>query len=225
MATYRDVLPTLLEPGRQGLMDLKDQRFGKLVVLQRVRTPKGVRQRWLCRCDCGQTVTVGHERLIHTRSPKTHCGCALKGLPTLYSQEYHIWDSMHRRCETPTHVGFEHYGAKGIKVCEKWSGEEGFKNFLADIGPRPSPGHSIDRSDPGKGYTNETLPDGRKQVRWATSKEQGRNKRSTVRIPDPRPGKNGELIAVAQLAEEQGLTYHKCRYQLQKQGLWPYTDQ
>ena len=61
---------------------------------------------------------------------------------------YDIWQSMRRRCSDPKHVSYRYYGAKGIKVCDRW---ESFKAFKQDMGERP-PGLTLDRKDSKKDY-------------------------------------------------------------------------
>jgi hypothetical protein len=51
--------------------------------------------------------------------------------------EYFVWKKMHTRCTDPNHSSFKNYGGRGITVCARWSGPQGFENFLADMGPRP----------------------------------------------------------------------------------------
>jgi hypothetical protein len=82
---------------------------------------------------------------------------------------------MHVRCENPDHVGYPHYGARNVKVCEEWHREsnpdgEGFKKFMAVVGKRPSKKHSIDRKDPDVWYCPHN-------VAWATWVHQNTNKR------------------------------------------------
>ena len=54
---------------------------------------------------------------------------------------YHVWHTMKARCHSPKAAAYKHYGARGIKVCERWLI---FENFLADMGDRPED-HSLDR--------------------------------------------------------------------------------
>lgn len=54
-----------------------------------------------------------------------------------YTPEFAIWRSMHLRCENPNDPVFKHYGGIGVRVCERWSGKDGYENFRADMGPRP----------------------------------------------------------------------------------------
>lgn len=81
--------------------------------------------------------------------------------------EYQVWRNMLRRCEDPTDPSYDDYGHRGITVCEQW---HDVAAFVADMGPRPSDKHSIDRIDNDRGYEPGNC-------RWATWSEQMRNKR------------------------------------------------
>jgi hypothetical protein len=81
--------------------------------------------------------------------------------------EYRTWISMRRRCRDKNHKSYRHYGGRGIEVCARWSS---FESFIKDMGPRPSDKHTIDRIDNDKGY----FPG---NCRWATQKQQVRNRR------------------------------------------------
>jgi|GEM_PF-1342758 len=80
--------------------------------------------------------------------------------------EYRVWASMWQRCSNPNNLRYNRYGERGIGICERW---EKFENFLADMGPRPSKGHSIDRKDNEGNYEPSNC-------RWATRSEQQKNK-------------------------------------------------
>ena len=75
---------------------------------------------------------------------------------------------MQARCYTETQVSYKDYGGRGIRVCVRWLAS--FEDFLEDMGPRPTPHHSIDRKDPNGNYKSNNC-------RWATAKEQAANKR------------------------------------------------
>lgn len=114
-----------------------------------------------------------------------------------YSSEYSIWANMRGRCNNPNNTSYERYGARGIKVCDRWMAD--FLNFLEDMGRRPSPSHSIDRIDNNKDYT----PD---NCKWSTVKEQCRNRRSSRFIEF-----HGETRTLAEWAERSGValgTFH-----------------
>lgn len=80
---------------------------------------------------------------------------------------YNTWKKMHHRCGNPNADQYRWYGERGISVCERWNS---FERFVADMGPRPSRRHSIDRRDNYRGYE----PD---NCRWATPAEQYANRR------------------------------------------------
>src|ERR1700747_3183823 len=84
------------------------------------------------------------------------------------SVEYNVWTDMRRRCKTLSAKYFRYYREQGIKVCRRW---DSFVNFLADMGLRPSPKHSIDRfPNPYGNYEPGNC-------RWATTEQQRKNRR------------------------------------------------
>jgi len=86
------------------------------------------------------------------------------------SPEYIVWRGMRARCENPRATDFEHYGGRGIKVCERW---QKFENFYADMGPRP-PARTLDRINNDGNYEPGNC-------RWATLSEQRRGRRPLPR--------------------------------------------
>lgn len=83
------------------------------------------------------------------------------------SPTYIAWRGMWARCTNPNNQDFHSYGARGIKVCERW---KMFENFLADIGEKPSRLLSLDRIDNDGNYELGN-------VRWATAEQQVKNRR------------------------------------------------
>jgi hypothetical protein len=107
--------------------------------------------------------------------------------------EYRAWKSMRARCENQRNPAFARYGGRGILVCERWHGEHGFENFLADVGPRPSPEHSIERIDNDGNYEPGNC-------RWATRVEQGSNKRNNATLTV-----NGETATISEWSRRTGI--------------------
>lgn len=102
-----------------------------------------------------------------------------------YSPEYRVWASLKNRCLSENAQAYEHYGARGIRVCHRW--QESFEAFIDDMGPRPSKEHSIDRMDNDKGYTCGKCTDCQNRgdtanCRWATMSEQQVNRRKVRRL-------------------------------------------
>lgn len=108
---------------------------------------------------------------------------------------YNVWRNLFRRCYVEKCEDYKNYGARGIKVCDQWHGEDGFWSFLNDVGLRQSKKLSLDRIDVNKGYSPEN-------VRWATSSEQGKNKRNNVLITF-----NGETMNISRLAMNSEISY------------------
>jgi hypothetical protein len=82
--------------------------------------------------------------------------------------EYNAWKQARMRCQNPRNARFKDYGGRGITVCERW---QKYENFLSDMGPRPSPLHSLDRENNDGNYEPGNC-------RWATAEQQQRNMRN-----------------------------------------------
>ena len=77
---------------------------------------------------------------------------------------------MLQRCSNSRCKDYKDYGGRGIKVCDRWLGPDGFENFLNDMGTRPKNGYSLDRIDVAGDYTPENC-------RWANDWTQASNQR------------------------------------------------
>lgn len=153
--------------------NIKGEKFGSLLVLdnpkeQTIATGKKYLM-VLCRCDCGKEKSINYRNLIYGKS-KT-CGCSwglnLAKHGDYKSITYSTWQAMLARCNNKNNGKYSLYGGRGISVCDRW---KRYENFLHDMGVRPSKNHSIDRINVDDGYHPENC-------RWASQKQQCRNKR------------------------------------------------
>lgn len=152
----------------------------------------------LFRCSCGTEKTI---RLHAVETGNTRsCGC----LKTERSREtftthgatntpeYRAYHEMRKRCLNPNNHAYARYGGRGITICDRWMSS--FENFRDDMGPRPSPSHSLDREDNNGPYS----PD---NCRWATEKTQASNRRSTRKL-----SANGETMSHNEWARRLGVS-------------------
>lgn len=149
--------------------------------------------RWLCKCSCGT------EKVVRATSVKTgnikSCGC----LPIDKSFKHGMtgtniharWVAMRARCNNKGSSGYERYGGRGIKVCDRWNS---FELFYQDMGLPPSPEHSIERIDNNGDYSPENC-------RWATRREQQGNTRFNKHV-----WLDGERVIVSEAARRLGIT-------------------
>lgn len=149
-------------------IDIAGQKFGMLTAIEPCRDPKG-RVMWLCNCDCGGSRQAAAAQLRY--GTVASCGCQRK-FPKSFkhgmhkSPEYHAWKDAKGRCYNPKNRKYPIYGARGIRMCDRWLND--FEAFYADMGPRPSSAFSLDRIDGNGNYEAGNC-------RWATLKEQNNN--------------------------------------------------
>lgn len=147
--------------------------FGQLIVLEEDgRTPYGL-VLWKCLCSCGNTKTIRGPDLRNGRTKS--CGCLRNKVTvarsTTHNLRYHplydIWKGITQRTMNTKCISYKNYGAKGVKLCDRWKVLE---NFVVDMYPSYQDGLSINRIDPCGNYCKENC-------NWATWSEQGHFKR------------------------------------------------
>lgn len=192
-------------------VDLTEKRFGKLTVQKYLGKSK-----WLCKCDCGnETITsTRYLKIGHTKS----CGCLRKEkcyemhkinqkyknikCDKVYAKLKSIYEGMIERCYDKNSERYKDWGGRSIKVCEEWHNFENFYNWAITSGfdiNKKQKEQSIDRIDNNKDYSPFNC-------RWATAKEQARNKRNNFLIKY-----NGEIHCEAEWVEILNLSRKKVR--------------
>jgi hypothetical protein len=146
--------------------ELAGRRFGRLIAVEVCGVKNNVRV-WRCTCDCGNQCEVDQNHLTTNRTKS--CGCYRKERNTTHgmsgSPEWSSYDHAKQRCK-PNHCKHEHYFDRGITF-----NFTSFEQFYAEVGPKPTPKHSLDR------WPNNDGPYGPGNVRWATKSQQERNRR------------------------------------------------
>ena len=159
---------------------------------------------WPCRCDCGNLTKVRGDHLKNKNTSSCGCkarNCIGKTHGLTGSRTYRIWAQMKNRCLNSSNKDYKYYGARGITVCERW---RTFENFLEDMGEAPHE-LTLDRHpNPGGDYEPGNC-------RWATMKEQNRNRRSHVMLTH-----EGKTQCLSAWAEELGISETRLRYWIKK---------
>lgn len=201
-------MPTTVSVNRIG------EVFGRLIVVS--EGPRaGYCRRWVCLCTCGNDVLVRHCHLNRGPRGTKSCGCLQRERTTEANWKhgrrvrsktprqsrrkvdavlYNTWKGMIRRChsDNPSPSELSCYKERGIAVCDRW--RESYEAFAADMGPRPSPEHSLDRRNNEGNYEPGNC-------RWATREEQMNNMRDNRVIEFA-----GESLTLSQWARRQGLS-------------------
>lgn len=185
--------------------DLSGQTFKNLTVIafagMNLKGTTG--SYWRCQCRCGK------ELILHTTVVKHQAGCGChvfihNRATTTHLREYRVFRMMWERCTNPKNKAYKYYGARGITVCQRW---KDFRTFVADIGPRPGPGYTLDRIDNDGPYA----PD---NIRWSTQTDQVRNSRTARLITF-----HGITLSLSGWAERLNINYGTLKGRL-KLG-WP----
>lgn len=185
------------------------QTFGSLTVEGNTRPvekrTRGVKQErlWVCRCACGNRIVA---RASNVKNGTTEsCGCSRRrGHGMARTPEHKAWVAIKQRCFNPNASNHKNYGARGITMCDEWLND--FAAFYLNVGPRPSARHSIERINNNGNYEPGN-------VRWATAKEQMRNRRNSRLVTF-----ENKTLCVSAWAEHLGLTVPQMVRRLRN---WP----
>lgn len=187
---------------RARISDISGEVFGKLTVIEPAgikRYRNGMAVYFRCRCECGGEVVAQKANL--RSGSVVSCGCHRAREETAPAGAsghplFKTWRHMLDRCGNANNRSFVDYGARGIGVCDRWRGgdgdQTGFELFCADMGPRPSPEHMLERTDNERGYEPGNCT-------WATRAVQNSNKRSNCLIEI-----DGETCTVAEWSRRYG---------------------
>ena len=107
------------------------------------------------------------------------------------------WKHLFYRCYSKASPDYKNYGGRGIDVHPSWHGDDGFYQFIQDVGLRPSKDYTIDRIDVDQGYSP-------KNVKWSTSIEQANNRRNSKTYLF-----EGEFLTLAEIARKSGVPYQR----------------
>lgn len=196
----------IIEPTRarkdRRFKDMIGQVFGYWTVIGYAGSKGGAT--WLCRCHCGIEKVVTGDTLRRGRSESCGCRPYSRNTPVKHGKtrtaEHNVWVGMKKRCHNPSCDAYPHYGGRGIKVCDRWL--ESFAAFLEDVGPRPSPQHTIDRIDGNGDYSPENCC-------WATKKEQANHTRRNYALTAL-----GRTLNLRQWQDETGIGWSTIKRRL-----------
>lgn len=123
-------------------------------------------------CDCGNIHELKLDLFKNKKYKNKKCNCHLStGRRKSNEPEFQVYYGMIQRCYNDKLEAYFNYGGRGITVCDRWLGFNGYENFKMDMGPRPTINHSLDRIE-----VNGIYEPG--NCRWALPDVQGRNRRN-----------------------------------------------
>lgn len=188
--------------------DIVDRKFGRLTVIEFSHSNKNRIQYYRCKCDCGNETITRKSNLLNGTTKS--CGCLQKEITLKihfrhglsHSRLYRIWKNMKQRCYNSKASRFEHYGGRGIKVCNEWHDDfMNFYNWAMENGYNDD--LSIDRIDANGNYEPNNC-------RWISNKEQQNNKIKNRLIEY-----NGITRTVAEWANILGIGWTTLRARLE----------
>ena len=165
-------------------------KYGRLTVIKNLHPEDKV----VCLCDCGNIKTARADNVFYGRTKS--CGCLFnegnnKKHGDRGTRLYTIWKGIRERCNTPSCISYPRYGGRGIKVCDEWKDYTLFKAWALSHGY--DDGLTIDRIDVNGDYEPQNC-------RWATYKEQARNKRNNHFL-----SYEGKMLTLAEWSEITGI--------------------
>ena len=161
------------------------EKYGKLTVIKLHHIKKTYRKfyYYLCKCECGNETIVLKSSLLNNLTRSCGCyntevrkeQCKKRAKHHLTNTRLHsIWEKMNGRCYCKTSPDYNSYGGRGIKICNEWKKDfKTFYNWAINNGYKDN--LTIDRIDVNGNYEPSNC-------RWATQKQQQRNRRNNVLI-------------------------------------------
>lgn len=192
-------------------LDLRGKRFTRLVAVERAENAPNGCAVWKCQCDCGNVTFVRRGNL--TSGAVKSCGCLTK--ENAYhthrmskTRLYQEWAGIKARCVYKSARSCKNYGARGIKMCDEWSGSfEKFRDWALQNGYRDD--LTIERLDCNGDYCPENCS-------WIPQSEQSNNTRRCVMITY-----NGKTQNLSDWCKELGLDYKRTHNRIAKMG-WTF---
>lgn len=187
--------------------DLTGKVFSRLTIIS-YAGKAGKESLWNCRCSCGTEKVIRYNSLMSGST--TSCGCyrreaaRSKGHQGPYKRMqsnplYRIWQSMKTRCYNEKNPNYARYGAKGVRICQRWL--DSFNAFVDDMGPPPE-GGSIDRINPNGDYSPENC-------RWADRFTQSQNQRR-IKYHQWK----GESLCLTEICRRENVDYYQVYFAL-----------
>jgi hypothetical protein len=184
------------------------QRFTRLLIFK--EAPRvGHNPRYWCRCDCGNELIAYWANL--RRGATKSCGCLKKETKSKLTHgmsstpEYKTWAGIKKRCYNKNMREYHLWGGRGIRMSREW--RKDFLSFYRDMGPKPSPAHSIERTNNEDGYNSANCV-------WALPVDQTRNRRGSHHVTYL-----GRKMHLKAFADELGHSYFSIYAWVVRQGM------